>query len=125
MKRVLSALWVAGLSLSMGVAWAQAGGAGPAPQASAPGAGGPRMGMGPGGGMRGGPRWGSDYTPGWAMMTPAEREAHREQMRATKTYEECQALRDRHREQMLARAKERGINPPAQPRRDGCVGLKR
>lgn len=124
MKRFPSALWVAGLALSVGMAWAQAGGgAGPGPQASGPGASAPRMGMG--GGMRGGPRWGSDYTPGWAMMTPKEREEHREQMRAAKTYEECQALRDKHREQMIARAKERGVNAPMQPRRDGCLGLKR
>ena len=35
------------------------------------------------------------------------------------------ALRDKHREQMLARAKERGVTMPAQPRRDACQGFKR
>ena len=116
-------LWVALFALWTGLAAAQGG---PGPQASGPGASAPRMGMGPGGGMmRGGPRWGSDYTPGWAMMTPKERDEHREQMRAAKTYDECTALRDRHHEQMAARAKERGVTMPARPRRDGCQGLKR
>ena len=58
-------------------------------------------------------------------MTPAERNEHRTQMRSAKSYEDCVALRDKHHEQMLARAKERGITMPAQPRRDACQGLKR
>lgn len=117
------AFWVALLALGAGLAVAQGG---PGPQASAPGASAPRMGMGPGGGMmRGGPRWGADYTPGWGMMTSKEREEHREQMRSAKTYEECTALRDKHHEQMMARAKERGVAMPAQPRRDACQGYKR
>lgn len=95
--------------------------AGPAGAASTP-----RMGMGPGGGtMRGGPRWGGDYTPGWGMMSSKERDEHRAQMRAARSYEECVALRDRHHEQMAARAKERGVTMPAQPRRDACQGMKR
>ena len=57
-------------------------------------------------------------------MTPAERNEHRTQMRSAKSYEDCVALRDKHREQM-SRAKERGITMPAQPRRDACQGLKR
>lgn len=123
MKASTKTLWVALIALWTGLAAAQGG---PAAQASGPGASAPRMGMGPGGGMmRGGPRWGADYTPGWAMMTPKERDEHREQMRAAKTPEECAALRDKHHEQMVARAKERGINMPAQPRRDACQGFKR
>lgn len=105
------------------LAQAQGGGpaAGPASAASTP-----RMGMGPGGGMmRGGPRWGGDYTPGWGMMSAKERDEHRVQMRAAKSYEECVALRDKHHEQMAARAKERGVTMPAQPRRDACQGMKR
>lgn len=83
-------------------------------------------GHGPGS-MRGGPGagWGSDFTPGWTMMTQQERNEHRDRMRAMKTYEECQAYQQQHHEQMAARAKERGANPPAQPRRDACAGLKR
>jgi hypothetical protein len=126
-KTSTKALWVALIALCTGVAAAQGG---PGPQASGPGASAPRTGpgggLGPGGGMmRGGSRWGADYTPGWAMMTPQERDQHREQMRSAKTYEECTALRDKHHELMAARAKERGINMPAQPRRDACQGYKR
>ena len=82
---------------------------------------------GPGPGRMGGPgaRWGSDYTPGWALMTQAERNEHQERLRAMKTYEECKAYMDQHREQMAARAKERGGKLLAQPRRDPCAGLNR
>ena len=41
-----------------------------------------------------------------------------------KSYEECRAYMDEHHKDMVARAKERGINAPAAPRRDGCSGLK-
>lgn len=123
MKASSKLLFAALIATSAGLAGAQAGGAGSGPAA---GASAPRMGMGPGGGMmRGGPRWGSDYTPGWGMMSSKERDEHRAQMRAAKTPEECAALRDKHHEQMVARAKERGITMPAQPRRDACQGMKR
>ena len=128
MKQLACVLFALGSSLAM----AQGG---PGPQGAGPGASAPRMGMGPGGGMgsgggmrggmRGGARAGADYTPGWGLMTPQERDEHRTQMRAAKTYEECTALRDKHHEQMTARAKERGVTMPAQPRRDACQGLKR
>lgn len=95
------------------------GGAGPA--ASAPGMG---MGMGPGRG-HGAARWGSDYTPGWAMMTRQERDEHRDRMGSMQTYEECKAYQDQHHEQMAARAKERGGKALTTPRRDACVGLKK
>lgn len=124
MKTSMKLLWMALLTLGASLTMAQGG---PGPQASGPGASAPRMGMGPGGGMMrgGGPRWGSDTTPGWGMMTPKERDEHRAQMRAAKTQEECVALRDKHHEQMVARAKERGITMPGQPRRDACQGFKR
>jgi hypothetical protein len=130
MKTSLAAL----LALAASMAMAQAASA---PQASGPAASAPRMGMGPGGGMGmgggrmgagrmgGAARAGADYTPGWGLMTPAERNEHRTQMRSAKSYEDCVALRDKHHELMLARAKERGITMPAQPRRDACQGLKR
>ena len=130
MKTSLAAL----LALAASLAVAQPA---PAPQASGPAASAPRMGMGPGGGMGmgggrmgagrmgGAARAGADYTPGWGLMPPAERDEHRTQMRSAKSYEDCVALRDKHREQMLARAKERGITMPAQPRRDACQGFKR
>lgn len=95
----------------------------PAP-AAGPAASGPTAGMGPHrGGM--GPRSGSNYTAGWGMMSTQERNEHRDKMRSFQTYDECKAYRDQHHEQMLARAKERGVAMPAQPRRDACAGLKK
>ena len=86
----------------------------------------PGMGMGPG--MRSGrgpsAQWGTDFTPGWSMMTRAERNEHRERMRSMKTYEECKTYIDQHHEQMAARAKEKGGKPLPQPRRDACARLK-
>jgi hypothetical protein len=52
-------------------------------------------GTGPGGtgpgahGPRG--RAGTDFTPGWAMMTPAERQAHQERMRSMTSAADCNA----------------------------------
>lgn len=80
--------------------------------------------MGPGGG-RGAGRWGSDVTPGWAMMTPQERDEHRDRMRNMKTYDECKAYQAQHHEQMAARMKERGRQSMPAPRRDACAGMKR
>jgi hypothetical protein len=39
-----------------------------------------------------GPAYGSNYTPGWALMTPEERAEHRKQMQTAKTYDECRKL---------------------------------
>ncbi|MCW5664971.1 MAG: hypothetical protein KIT35_14125 [Piscinibacter sp.] len=90
--------------------------------ASAPGPGPGRMGGGMGGGMMG-RRFGPDNTPGWAMMTPAERTAHRDRMWSFKTEGECRAYLEQHHQQMAERAKERGRSVPANPRRDPCAGL--
>ena len=72
----------------------------------------------------GGPRWGSDATSGWSMMSPQERQEHQARMSAMKTYDECKTYRDEHHRQMVERAKEQGGSAPAQPRRDACAGLK-
>lgn len=135
MKTVRTIVLASLIGLSMGAAVAQHGGgkgpgAGPGagsglmgtgPVASAPGMG---MGMGHGGG-HGAARWGSDYTPAWALMTEQERNEHRERMRSMKTYEECKTYQEQHHEQMAARAKERGGKALPQPRRDACSGLKK
>ena len=56
------------------------------------------MGMGPGGGMGMGGGCGVAHTrgrapvpttPGWGLMTPAERNEHRTQMRSAKSYEDA------------------------------------
>ena len=120
--KTLSAIVLAGLLAAPAFALAQAASAPPAaPSAAAPG---PRMGMG-GMGMHGGARWGRADTPGWSMMTPAEREQHRQHMQSMQTYDECTAYMTEHRALMAERAKQRGRTLPAQPRRDACAGLKK
>jgi len=69
-------------------------------------------------------RWGSEFTPGWTLMTEVERKEHAERMRAMTSRDECQAYVAQHREQMAARAKERGSATLRAPRRDACAGLK-
>jgi Spy/CpxP family protein refolding chaperone len=86
--------------------------------ASAPSKG---MGMGP---MHG---WRMDRnnTPGWSLMSEAERQAHHDKMRAMTDHAACSAYMEQHHEQMAARAKERGQTLPAMPRRDHCAPLKK
>lgn len=111
------------LLLAAGTVPAQPGsgpGPGPGPGASAP-RGGPG---GPGGPGRMHGRWGSDYTPGWSMMTPEERKEHQARMSAMTGHDDCRDYMDKHHEQMAARAKEKGRTMPAKPRRDACAGLK-
>lgn len=88
----------------------------------------PGMGMGMGPGMRPGrgpsAQSGTDFTPGWSLMTRAERNEHRVHMRSMKTYEECKAYLDEHHEQMAARAKEKGGKALSKPRRDACAVVK-
>lgn len=74
--------------------------------------------MGPGPGY--GPWAGSDYTPGWGMMTPAERDQHRQRLSSAKTPEECRQIMEEHQKLMAERAKERGVSPMPGPRRDAC-----
>lgn len=124
------------IGLSAATALAQGGGGmgpggGPGPMGPGPAASAGGMGMGPGMGGRGmGPgrgaaRAGSRFTPGWGLMSAQERAEHRDKMRAMTSYDECKAYRDQHHEAMAARAKERGVPMPAQPRRDACGALKR
>lgn len=50
----------------------------------------------------------ADNTPGWTLMTPAERSVHQQKMWASKTYDECKAVQAEHHTAMEARAKEQG-----------------
>lgn len=75
------------------------------------------------GGM--GPRMGRDFTPGWSMMTPQERDEHHKRLSEAKTAEECRAVMDEHRKLMTERAKERGMGTMRGARRDACAGFKR
>jgi len=52
---------------------------------------------------------------GSQLMTQQERDAHRNQMRSAKTYEEQQRIRNEHHKQMQVRAKERGVTIPDAP----------
>lgn len=69
-----------------------------------------------------GPHFGRDNTPGWSMMTRAERDEHREKMRNAQNRQECNAVMDEHRKNMAERARMRGQQRPMQPRRDACAG---
>ncbi len=129
MRTVRTVVIASLLGLSLGIACAQGGGgkgpgSGAGPMGAGPDAGAPGMGMGRGTGA-GRAQWGSDFTPGWTLMSQQERNEHRDRMRSMKSYEECHAYQAQHHEQMAARAKERGGAAPAQPRRDACAGLKK
>lgn len=65
-------------------------------------------------------RVGSEYTPGWDMMTPAERDAFRQRMIAAPTKQECRRLRDEQLETAAKRANARGIKTVPNPRYDAC-----
>lgn len=81
---------------------------------------GPGPGKGPGGGWQFGP----DNTRGWSLMTPEERNEHRQKMLAATTVEECQAALEEHRKLIEERAKERGVAAPRGPRADMCERMK-
>lgn len=100
--------------LAAGAAVAQQAASPAVPAASAAGSG-PRAGMGPG--------IGREFTPGWMMMSRAERDAHRQQMLNVRSAEECRRLRDEHLKQMAERAKARGVTMPG-PRHDACANLR-
>lgn len=52
---------------------------------------------------------------GYNLMTVQERNEHRAKMRAAKTAEERERIRNEHHERMVARAKERGVKLPDEP----------
>lgn len=107
------ALTASGLLLVLSFTSAQAQGA-----ASAPG---PGMGMG---GMRG---WqmNRDNTPGWSMMSRAERRQHHDKMMAMSDPAACAAYMEEHHAKMAERAKERGRTLPAKPRSNACAPLQK
>ena len=118
---ITSLAFSAFLSVPMADAVAQA--VPPANQAASaprgPGAGSaPRQGMGRRGGMVG-----PNYTPGWQMMTPAERDEHRNRMLNAKTADECRQIMAEHQQRMDERATAAGRGPMPHPHRDGCSGF--
>jgi Spy/CpxP family protein refolding chaperone len=65
-------------------------------------------------------RVGSEYTPGWDMMTAEERDAVRQRMIAAPTKAECRRLRDEQLETAARRANARGMKNVPSPRYDAC-----
>lgn len=57
---------------------------------------------------------------GSQLMTQQERNEHRLQMRSAKTAEEREAVRARHHEQMLERARQQGVTLPETPPPQGA-----
>lgn len=53
---------------------------------------------------------------GWQLMTEAERNSYREQMRSLRTEQERERFRETHHQQMLERAKAQGVTLPPEPR---------
>ncbi len=60
-----------------------------------------------------------DTVYGSQLMTPAERNAYREQMRSLKTNQERETFRMQHHAQMQQRATERGVRLPDMPPQAG------
>ncbi|HKJ21618.1 MAG TPA: hypothetical protein VKA13_00895 [Gammaproteobacteria bacterium] len=52
---------------------------------------------------------------GWQLMTPAEREQYRQQMRQMSSPEARERFRAEHHRQMQERARERGVTLPDEP----------
>jgi hypothetical protein len=66
------------------------------------------------------PRVGPDYTHGWDMMSPQERDAYRDKMLAAPTREECRRMRDEQVAAAARKARNRGIKDVPNPRYDAC-----
>ena len=64
-----------------------------------------------------------DSAPGWALMTPAERSAHRDQMLTLKSLDECRVYLAQHHEEMLVRARDQGVTLRG-PRFNACEQIQ-
>lgn len=125
-SKVMSYLAVAALSIAASAAIAQPG-PGPGP-GSGPGmtrGSGPGAGPGARAGRGAMAKWrmSRSNTFGYGLMTPEERTAHRDKMRAMTSYDECKAYVGEHQTQMEARAKEKGATVPA-IKGDPCSNMK-
>ena len=63
--------------------------------------------------------FGPNNAAGWSMMTPEERQAHRDKMHSAKSLDECKAYMEQHAKQMAERAKERNLKYSG-PRENAC-----
>jgi hypothetical protein len=64
-------------------------------------------------------------TPGWSMMSPEERQAHRYRIQSASSREDCARYMEQHHQRMIERAKQRGESLPAPVRPDVCAGMNR
>jgi hypothetical protein len=78
----------------------------------------------PSAGMRGW-RMSRDDTPGWSMMTRAERREHHDKMMSMTDTASCKAYMEQHHESMVERARTKGLKAPGKPRHDACDRLKK
>lgn len=128
MKNLLSLIAVPVASLFLAsLAWAQ-----PGPGMGGMGGMGPGAGMGPGNGPCANAQAGNgpmcnwrttrQNSPGFGLMTPQERLAHRDRMRSLQSREECVAYLTEHHAQMAERAKAKGQTLPG-PRMMMCDRL--
>ncbi len=62
---------------------------------------------------------------GYQLMTPDERNAYRAKMRAAKTLQERERIRTENHAAMQARAKQRGVTLPPEPKVGRSVGAVR
>ena len=63
--------------------------------------------------------FGPNNAAGWSMMTPEERQAHRDRMHGFKSLDECKAYMEQHAKQMAERAGQRNLKH-AGPRENAC-----
>lgn len=68
-------------------------------------------------------RFQQDNTPGWTLMTPAERTEFQNKMGVAKTYDECKAILAEHRATIATRAQEKGVTVNV-PRREACDQMR-
>ena len=68
-------------------------------------------------------RFNQTNTPGWSMMSAAERTEHQNKMLAAKTYDECKAIQEEHHKAMEDRAKEKGV-ALGTPKTNACDNMK-
>jgi len=61
-----------------------------------------------------------EYTPGFDMMSPKERDAYRQRMLAAPTRDECRRMRDQQIRIAAQRANVRGMKYVPDPRYDAC-----
>lgn len=80
-------------------------------------------GPGMGRGQRHGFAFNNDNTRGWPLMTPEERQAHRDKMSSAKTYDECKTIQSEQHKTMTERAQAQGKTLPT-PRANACDRMK-